>query len=634
MKNNNFIKNNINICIFFLLFCFIFIFFVNISFAKETSDLYYSYQWYLKKIRANYAWDKVTDSNTIIAILDSGVQLDHPDLAENIWENLDEIPGNGIDDDRNGYIDDVNGWNFVDNNSNPSYEIESDSTESGVMHGTIVAGIAAAIGNNNIGVSGVAWKARIMPLRILNGNGEGDVRNVIKAINYAVDNGASVINFSFVGFSYSKKLEYAIRRAYDNNVIMVAAAGNEKKNGYSYFLDEDPMYPVCHDGNLNENMVIGVAATDAMDQKMDFSAYGTKCIDLSAPGNSIFNTVVFDKDNVDFNKYYDGYWSGTSMAVPQVSGAIALIESVNPGLTRDELVDILISSADNITRLNPEYLWQLGNGRLNVEKAVNKAYAKRFDSNFNILVSPRNDYKSQVKLLNKKGEKQNDFLAFNEFFMGGVTVSAGDINGNGKDEIVVGAGNGGGPHVRIFDKKGNVKGQFFAYANNFRGGVNVAVGDIDGDGIDEIVTGAGNGGGPHVRIFDKKGIVKSQFFGFDKNLRNGINVALINIIGGIRSAGKEIAVAPLSNGTGEVKILDKNGKQLRKFYAFSRNFDGGIQIEGVDIDQDGLDEIVVAAGAGGTPHVRIMEVDGSLISSFYVFEAEYSGGINISKILN
>ena len=216
------------------------------------SDSFYSKQWYLEKIRAPYAWDKVRETpNVVIAVIDSGVQIKHPDLYPNIWVNAKEIPGNGLDDDGNGFIDDYNGWDFIDNVPDPSPKFEEDYTEAGVMHGTVVAGIVAAVGNNASGISGVSWKAKIMPLRVLDDKGEGHTSEVIRAIDYAIANGADIINFSFVGFDYSRGLYEAIERAHKAGIVMVAAAGNEQSGGEGYNLDETPMYPACDDGDDN-----------------------------------------------------------------------------------------------------------------------------------------------------------------------------------------------------------------------------------------------------------------------------------------------------------------------------------------------------------------------------------------------
>ena len=235
--------------IFIFSFSFIFIlslFFVvpKIAFAIIPSDIYYTDQWYLQKIKAKEAWDKVRESpNVIIAVIDSGVQINHPDLASNIWINHNEIPNNNIDDDKNGYIDDINGWDFVDNVADSSPKFTQGFTEVGIHHGTVIAGIIAASSDNAVGISGITWNAKIMPLKVLDDKGEGNTEKVVKAINYAVANGANIINLSFVGAGYNDSLNEAIRRAYIAGVIIVAAAGNEENQGHGGSLDSTPMYP-------------------------------------------------------------------------------------------------------------------------------------------------------------------------------------------------------------------------------------------------------------------------------------------------------------------------------------------------------------------------------------------------------
>ena len=552
--------------------------------ALIPSDTYYANQWYLQKIKAPQAWDINRESKSIvIAIIDSGVQINHPDLADNIWINEKEIPSNGIDDDHNGFIDDINGWDFVNNEASPEPKFKEGYTEDGIWHGTIVAGIAAAAGNNAAGIAGVTWRSQIMPLKVLDDQGAGDTRNVMRAIEYAIVNGADIINFSFVGQGNSRSLEAAIRRAYEANIIIIAAAGNELDGNEGYFLDETPMYPACHDGGTGENMVIGVAATDALDQKAIFSSFGFKCVDLAAPGVSFFSTVVkapiYNKDKITFNNYYDGYWSGTSLAAAVVSGAAALTAAVSPSLSRNQVVQLIIGEADNINRLNPDYIGQLGQGRLNLYKSVKQAKSLISTNKSYIIVAPQSDNAGTVKKINNKGKVFSEWLAYDKNFRGGVNVAAGDVDGDGRAEIITGAGFSGGPQVRVFKADGRVLGQFFAYDKNFRGGVNVAAGDVIGgarNSGEEIITAPGLTGGPHIRIFDDQGHVISQFFAYDKKFKGGVNI----------TAG--------------------------------------------DLDQDGLAEIITGAGPGGTPHLRSFNKDGKLIDSLFVFSASFSGGIKLS----
>jgi len=652
------------------------------------SDTYYKNQWHLIKIKAPEAWDYTRESpEIIIAIVDSGVQISHLDLRDNIWSNKNEIADNGADDDKNGFIDDVNGWDFVNNTADPNPKFSNGFTEAGILHGTIVAGVAAASGNNASGISGVTWRTKLMPLKVLNDSGEGSTDKVIKAIDYAINNGADVINLSFVGFGFSKSLDAAIRRAYESGIIIVAAAGNEQDQGEGYSLDQTPMYPACHDGNNGENMVIGVVATDTLDQKASFSSYGFNCVDIAAPGVNIYSTSVYSPAQSVagsfFDKYYDGYWSGTSMAAPIVSASVALVEAANPALNRNQVIDILINNADNINRLNPQFLNQLGSGRINLAGSVKEASASLTETTAKLLISPRGNYEAIVKTTGKKGSVEQEFVAYGSNFRGGVNVAAGDVDGDGVDEIITGAGPGGGPHVRIFSADGSVKGQFFAYNQNFRGGVNVAVGDVDGDGVDEIITGAGPGGGPHVRIFSADGNVKGQFFAYspafrggvnvaagdvdgdgvdeiitgagpgggphvmifnadgkaegqffayDSAFRGGVNVAVGDVDGGARNKKDEIITGAGPGGGPHVKIFDNYARNLSQFFAYGSTFNGGVNLDSADIDNDGVDEIITGAGPGGAPHVRTFEADGKLISSFYAFEAEFEGGVDVSAI--
>ena len=368
------------------------------------NDQYYGNQWYLAKIKADSAWEKITDSpDVVIAVIDSGIQVSHPDLADNIWRNKQEIPNNNIDDDHNGFIDDYNGWDFVNNVPDPSPKFSSGWTEAGVSHGTMMAGIIAARGNNQLGVAGVTWQAQIMPLKVLNDKGEGRISDVVRAIDYAANNGADIINLSFVSFNYSDALQEAIRRAHKAGVIIVAAAGNEQSAGEGYDIDKTPIYPACYDGSFSENMVIGVAATDALDQKAKFSSYGSRCVDLAAPGISFFNAVSIGSNPEAPNKAYDGYWSGTSMATPLVSATLALIAQANPELSQREIVNILFASTDNISRLNPDYPGELGNGRLNVNRAVELAKEQLYSRLGRLIIIPSKSGKA-VKLTAANGD--------------------------------------------------------------------------------------------------------------------------------------------------------------------------------------------------------------------------------------
>lgn len=260
-------------------------------------------------IDATSAWDIQTGSpDVVVAVIDTGLAVEHPDIRNgtgNVWINSGEIPGNAIDDDGNGYVDDWRGWNFFENNNNPSDKHS---------HGTHVSGTIGAIGNNRQGVSGVCWQVRIMALAAFNAStGEATNEDLIEAIAYAVNNGARIINASWGEFMHSRILEDSIRAARDAGVLFVAAAGNNS------LLDVDraSFYPA----GFELDNIISVASSNVSARISNFSNQGAYSVDLFAPGESIFN--------LSLNGGY-AYKSGTSMATPHVSGAAALVLSEFP----------------------------------------------------------------------------------------------------------------------------------------------------------------------------------------------------------------------------------------------------------------------------------------------------------------
>ncbi len=271
------------------------------------------------------AWDTRTNaSGVIVAVIDSGTQWDHPDLDDNIWTNSGEIPGNGIDDDNNGYIDDVRGWDFYNNDNNPD---DSDG------HGTHTAGTVGAEGNNGIGVAGVAWDVQIMPLRFIGPFG-GSTSDAIAAVNYAVDNGAQISNNSWGGGGFSTAMRDAISNAAAADHLFVAAAGNDGVN-----TDNSPHYP----SSYNNDNIISVAATDNRDRLASFSNYGSNSVDIGAPGVDIAST---------YNGSSYVWSSGTSMAAPHVAGAAAILLAQNPSWSYAQIRDRIYSTARPTSAMN------------------------------------------------------------------------------------------------------------------------------------------------------------------------------------------------------------------------------------------------------------------------------------------
>ena len=291
-------------------------------------------------ISALDAWRITTGSpSVVVAVVDTGVDYNHPDLAPNIWQNTREII-NGKDDDGNGYVDDVRGWNFVAKNNDPM-------DDNG--HGTHCAGTIAAVGNNGIGVAGTAWNVKIMPLKFLNEKGSGYISDAISAILYASRNGASVISNSWSGTGYSQSLKDAIDAS---NAVVICAAGNSGANA-----DITPQYPAA----FTSSNILSVAATDYNDKLASFSNYGAVSVDLAAPGVSIYSTAK--------SGGYQ-YLSGTSMATPHVSGVAALLKSQNPSMSASQIRSRIFNSVDAVSALAGKVA---SGGRLNAAKALGGA---------------------------------------------------------------------------------------------------------------------------------------------------------------------------------------------------------------------------------------------------------------------
>ena len=282
-------------------------------------------QWSLSLINMPGAWAiEKGDPEVIIAVVDTGFDYTHQDLASKTWVNADEIPDNGIDDDGNGYIDDVRGWDFSvlpnsDGSGKPQNGDNDPIDETG--HGTHVAGIVGAAVDNGVGIAGIAWNCTLMPVRGAGVEGIRDDRSAA-AIVYAVDNGARIINMSWGGRERSFVVRDAVDYAYARGVLMVAASGNESADG--------AIFPAGY------RKVIAVAATQQHKQRFYQSNFGAS-IDIGAPGNVILSTHIN-------NRYRP--LSGTSMATAHVSGVAALIISKRPSLTHQEVRQILLSTTD------------------------------------------------------------------------------------------------------------------------------------------------------------------------------------------------------------------------------------------------------------------------------------------------
>ncbi|WP_120796899.1 S8 family serine peptidase [Thiocapsa rosea] len=299
-------------------------------------------------INATEAWDTFTgDATVVVGVIDTGIDYNHPDLAANMWVNPGEIPGNGIDDDGNGYIDDIHGINAITGSGNPMDD---------QSHGTHCAGTIGAVGNNSRGVVGVAWNVKLMALKFLDAGGYGYTSDAVEALEYATrmktdyNVNIKITSNSWGGGGYSQSLADAITASDAAGILFVAAAGNSSVDTDTY-----PHYP----SSFQIPNVISVASSDHMDALSWFSNYGATSVHLAAPGSDIYSTVPGNS--------YASY-SGTSMATPHVAGAAALLWGYEPGFSLADVKSTLLNTVDT----GAAFIGRtVTGGRLNLKSALN-----------------------------------------------------------------------------------------------------------------------------------------------------------------------------------------------------------------------------------------------------------------------
>lgn len=384
----------------------------------------------LSIIDADSAWSiQQGDSNVIIGIIDTGVDWDHPDLSASIWTNKNEIPENNIDDDNNGFIDDIRGWDFLENGIDAFQGEDSSMQDNNPMdfdgHGTHVAGIAAGTTNNGIGISSLGRGCRIMPLRIgwhtKDGNGAGFSSDMAKAFVYAVENGASICNLSY---GTSGAVLDAALFAYKNGVLIVNSAGNSHS-------DEPSVLG-------SQSWALSVAATNSEDKKASYSTFHST-VDVSAPGGDFssgnstgfLSTIVHPSNFYQNNEYVP--FQGTSMASPLVAALAGLIKSQHKNWSPAKIMFQIVETADNIDNINPKYSHKLGSGRINAVRALTeivvakpkmKIASVRIDDsnsgNNNGLLDPGESVSLHCLLKNEWGDAHNT--------TGIISCSNGDIS--------------------------------------------------------------------------------------------------------------------------------------------------------------------------------------------------------------
>jgi len=304
--------------------------------ALEPDDPLWPDQYGPQIVEAPLAWDiTVGDASVLVAVADTGINFSHEDFQDGmIWTNPGEIPGNGLDDDNNGYVDDVHGWDCVNDDNDPT---DADT------HGSHVSGILAARTNNGIGIAGMA-QVTIVPLQVFDGP-SGPWEAFAEAVYYAADNGAKALNFSGIGGT-DDEAAAAVEYAWENGMSVVAAAGNSGSEG--------PFYPAGYES------VIAVSATDRYDHRPDWSNYGD-WIDVAAPGEDVLSCGAYGS-----TQYLEA--SGTSMSSPHVCGLVGLMYSRDPMLTPQEVRDLLRENADDLG--DPGFDIYFGYGRINAANTI------------------------------------------------------------------------------------------------------------------------------------------------------------------------------------------------------------------------------------------------------------------------
>lgn len=352
------------------------------------ADPLFNNQWGMQDNDVKGAWStsgtKGSDQ-VIVAVLDTGVDYTHEDLVDNMWRNPGEIgtdangksrATNGIDDDGNGYVDDVVGWDFGRKDNKP-YDLHKSGPQlllgGNPGHGTHCAGNIAATGDNGKGIAGVAPNVKIMAMRFLTEDGQGSTEGAIGAIKYAVDNGAQILSNSWGSEGdggdqqASQALQDAIEYARDNGVLFVAAAGNGHQGvGYDNDTDAKPAYPASY----SQENIISVAAIDSSDKLGAFSNWGRNTVDIAAPGVKVFSTVpdnVYQDTVINIPGLIVATWDGTSMATPHVAGAAALYLSKNPNADWREIKAAILNSAAPINAMSGK---SVSGGKLNVRSLM------------------------------------------------------------------------------------------------------------------------------------------------------------------------------------------------------------------------------------------------------------------------
>ncbi len=591
---------------FFLLLFVLFLFFPLVSLAKIPNDPLVK-QWAFEHIKAYDAWDKFIGSRrVIVAVIDNGFDTFHPDLRDNVWRNEDEIRDNGIDDDNNGYIDDVWGWNFVaeDNNPRPNVDIV-DKSDDVYSHGTMVAGLIGAVGNNSEDIAGINWRVKLMNLKVLDNSGSGTALPLSKAIHYAVDNGANVINISMVSSEDGNgDIKKAVDYAYSKEVAVVAAAGNNP--GLSADLDASPLYPICADAGESETKVLGVSAIKENHRIAQFSNIGSSCIDITAPGTNLRGLARYSPADGLPDRTKEN-WNGTSFSTALVSGAAAMMKSIHPEWGAKEIFQALLSTTQHTPGQDETvYADLFGKGLLQLDKAVAYAFEKII-RNENWLSFDKNNGEGRIKNLLTGAESAVQTSALNRI------DDLAVYKNNNKTSIVT--------VKQLSKEKSEVSfystdwGLQKSFAVKMAGPLKLAFADFNNDGKSELILAPNYQSKVLFKVFSLEGHELQEERITDYH--DGVFLAVAdNELYTAFSSGKKLKIKKYSAGqdieAGENSEISDIGR-----------------IAIGDIDGDGSVEIISVAKPGANPEVAVYSLSGELKRRFFAYGSPSKSGLGI-----
>ncbi|MFA5211093.1 MAG: S8 family peptidase [Patescibacteria group bacterium] len=597
----------------FSIICGMFFLFPILVKAQRTNDPFLE-QWAYSDIGLYEAWNYTTGSkNVIVAIIDNGFDFKHPDLKDNLWYNKGEIADNGIDDDKNGYIDDINGWNFYKNNNEVRTDIENFSSSqftSGIYnHATYVAGIIGATGNNGIAGSGLNWQVSLMNLKVVDERGIGGLKQIEEAIFYAVNNGAQIINISIVGNDNNEEinLKNAIDYAYEKGVLVVAAAGNDMYN-----LDENPRYPVCSDEDSNIEKVLGVSAMFNNHHLAFFSNIG-KCVDITAPGTDVTSTMFFIKNKKDETKILlENSLDGTSFATPFVSGAAALIKSINLNWTAKDIIEILKTTVHHtLGQDENEYNNLFGYGLLRVDNAVKYAIEKK-----NEIIKDKMIFidKTNGKYEKRLSSKIDFGLSQNDIFKNFQTIELTKIND--EDRYVLFKKNEKNYEVYLLDSDFNFLGKKIL---DLQGEWNFTLADVYSTSNPEIVAAPNFSSDIYLKVFNFEG----------KNIKNykkeeKHDSAFVKTIKNF-SKKDYLSLVFKKNGQTYIEELDKDFGLLNNFSLKDFDFNNFVL---TNIDSDYEQEYIFSSKIGDISKIFLVN-NQKEYGNFVIYPLKYKQGFSL-----